>query len=120
MDCTSFISPYISNGGATKLSKPKNELREKLGDWVDHHSSSTLKLIGLLELLGAVGLILPMSINFFSVLTPIAAIGLAMTMLGAMKVHADRKEQNKIYMNLVLMVLALFVAAGRFFIVPVI
>ncbi|MCR9066331.1 MAG: DoxX family protein [Cytophagales bacterium] len=106
--------------GATKLSKPKNELREKLGEWVDQYSSSTLKLIGLLELLGALGLILPMSINFLSVLTPVAAIGLAITMLGAMKVHADRKEQDKVKMNLVLLVLALFVAAGRFFIVPVI
>ena len=103
--------------GLTKLSNSKKDLREKLGDWVDQYASSSLKLIGMLEVLGAVGLILPMSISILPILTPIAAIGLAMTMVGAIKVHFDRKEQDKIKINLVLMVLAVIVAVGRFFIV---
>lgn len=103
--------------GLTKLGNTKKDLHEKLGDWVDQYASSSLKLIGMLEVLGAVGLILPMSINILPILTPIAAIGLAMTMVGAIKVHYDRKEQGKIKINLVLMVLAIIVAVGRFLIV---
>ena len=106
--------------GAMKLSKPKKELREKLGDWVDQYSDISIKLIGLAELLGAIGLILPLAIGVFPILTPIAAIGLAMTMAGAMKVHYQRKEKSKVVTSVVLMVFALFTAIGRLYIVPII
>ncbi|AEV32125.1 DoxX protein [Owenweeksia hongkongensis DSM 17368] len=106
--------------GAMKLSKPKQELREKLGDWVDQYSDLSLKLIGLAELLGAIGLILPMAMDFFPALTPLAAIGLAITMVGAMKVHYDRKEKSKVMTNIVLLLLAVFVVIGRLYLVPII
>lgn len=106
--------------GTMKLIKSKNELRENLGDWLDQYSGSTIKLIGLLEVLGAIGMILPITINFFPILTPIASIGLALTMIGAMKIHIDRKESDKVKMNVLLLLLAVFVAIGRFYIVPVI
>lgn len=106
--------------GAMKLSKPKKELREKLGDWVDQYSDISIKLIGLAELLGAIGLILPMAMGFLPILTSLAAIGLAITMAGAMKVHNHRKEKNKVTTNLFLMLLALFVVIGRLYLVPII
>lgn len=106
--------------GAMKLTKPKNELREKLGDWVDQHKDISLKMIGLLELLGAIGIIMPMAIDVLPILTPIAAIGLAFTMVGAMKVHLQRKEKSKVTTNVVLTVLALIVAIGRLDIVHII
>ncbi|WP_417592038.1 DoxX family protein [Owenweeksia hongkongensis] len=106
--------------GTMKLSKPKKVLREKLGDWVDQYSDLSIKLIGLAELLGAIGLILPMAMGFLPILTPLAAIGLAMTMVGAMKVHYDRKEKSKVTTNIVLMLLAVFVVIGRLYIVPII
>lgn len=106
--------------GAMKLSKPKKDLREKLGDWVDQYSDLSIKLIGLAELLGAIGLILPMAIGFFPLLTPLAAIGLAMTMVGAMKVHYERKEKSKVITNIVLMLLAVFVVIGRLYLAPIV
>jgi len=106
--------------GAMKLFKPKNELREKLGDWVDQHKDISLRMIGLLEVLGAIGVVLPMAIDVLPILTPIAAIGLALTMVGALKVHFQRKENSKMATNVVLMLLALFVAIGRLYIVPII
>ena len=106
--------------GAMKLSKPKKELREKLGEWVDQYSDISIKLIGLAELLGAIGLILPLAFGVFPILTSLAAIGLAMTMAGAMKVHYHRKEKNKLTTNLFLMLLALFVVIGRLYLVPII
>lgn len=106
--------------GAMKLSKPKKDLREKLGDWVDQYSDLSIKLIGLAELLGAIGLILPIAIGFFPLLTPLAAIGLAMTMVGAMKVHYERKEKSKVITNIVLMLLAVFVVIGRLYLAPIV
>lgn len=106
--------------GAMKLFKSKNELREKLGDWVDQYTGMSIKLIGLSELLGAIGIIIPMAVGILPILTPLAAIGLAMTMVGAMKVHYQRKEKSKIVINVVLMLFAIFTAIGRLYIVPTI
>tara|TARA_R110002074_G_scaffold213250_1_gene382888 strand:+ start:168 stop:503 length:336 start_codon:yes stop_codon:yes gene_type:complete len=106
--------------GAMKLSKSKKELREKLGGWVDQYTDISIKLIGLAELLGAVGLILPMAIGVLPILTPLAAIGLAMTMVGAMKVHYERKEKSKVITNIVLMLLAVFVVIGRLYLAPIV
>lgn len=114
-----LLASMFLMAGVMKLIKPKKDLREKLGDWVDQYTSSTFKLIGLLELLGAVGLLVPIGLDILPILTPLAAIGLAMTMVGAIKIHADRKEHDKVKMNVALMTLALFIAVGRFLILPV-
>ena len=106
--------------GSIKLLKPKSELKPQLGDWVDSLSEPVFKIIGVLEVLGAIGLILPMAIQILPVLTPIAAIGLAMTMLGAMILHFQRNEkEDAINKNMPLLLLALFVTVGRFFILPI-
>lgn len=114
-----LLASMFLMAGVMKLTKPKKDLREKLGDWVDQYAGSTLKLIGLLELLGAVGLLVPIGLDILPILTPLAAIGLAMTMVGAIKIHADRMEHDKVKMNVALMTLALFIAVGRFVIIPV-
>lgn len=102
--------------GAMKAFASKDVLREKIGDWVDQYSSAALKSIGTLELLGALGLILPGVFNLYPILTPLAALGLSLTMVGAIRVHLKRKENDKMIFNVILMVLALSVAAGRFMI----
>lgn len=106
--------------GFIKLTRPKNELKEKMGDWVDTVSSPVLKLIGLLEFLGAFGLILPMGLDVLPILTPFAAIGLGFTMAVALIIHLQRRENEKAGVNLVLFVFTVFVAVGRFTVSPVI
>ncbi|MDX1349346.1 MAG: DoxX family protein [Putridiphycobacter sp.] len=115
-----LLAAMFLMAGLMKLSKPKIELSEKLGNWVDSYSLNTIKLIGLLEFLAAVGLILPLAINIFPILTPIAAIGLAVVMIGAMNLHYKRGEKDKIGMNLILFLLSVFVVFGRFYLVPTI
>ena len=51
-------------------------------------------------------------------LTPLAAVGLILTMVGAMATHASAGEYPAIGGNLVLLALAAFVAYGRFVLVP--
>jgi uncharacterized membrane protein YphA (DoxX/SURF4 family) len=104
--------------GFMKITMPKEKLKEKIGGWVDDFKDSTLKLIGLTEVLGAFGLVLPMLLKIFPILTPIAACGLVLTMVGAAQTHLKRKES--IFTNAVLLLLAIFVIVGRFYLVPVV
>jgi uncharacterized membrane protein YphA (DoxX/SURF4 family) len=86
--------------------------RPPMTSYAEDLSDSTYKTIGVLELLAAIGLILPWATGILPVLTPLAALGLAATMVGAIVVHARRKEPFVI--NLVLLAACLIVAVGRF------
>ena len=107
-------------GGLMKASKTKDSLKERGNsmDWVDDFSDGQVRLIGILEVLGAIGLILPGLTGILPILTPLAAVGLALTMVGAAITHFRRGEYPNIAVNLVLMALALFAAYGRFVLFP--
>ncbi|MFE7569232.1 DoxX family protein [Streptomyces sp. NPDC057539] len=100
--------------GLMKVSKPKSELAAGNMTWAEDFSSGTLKTIGAVEVLAAIGLVLPAVLDIAVVLVPLAAAGLAVTMVGAAVVHARRKESSAIVVNVVLLALAVFVAWGRF------
>jgi uncharacterized membrane protein YphA (DoxX/SURF4 family) len=74
--------------------------------------------IGSAEILGALGLILPAATGILPWLTPLAAVGLAVVMVLAGGFHASRHEYSGIGMNLILPLLAAFVAYGHFMLVP--
>jgi uncharacterized membrane protein YphA (DoxX/SURF4 family) len=99
--------------GSGKVFQPKEKLRERM-EWVEDFSESTVKLIGVAEILAGLGLILPAVTGIAPVLTPLAAVGLAIVMLGAIVVHARRKENSGILITAVLLLLAGIVAWGRF------
>ena len=105
--------------GMTKLMTPKPKLVDMFGDWVAAIPGEGMKLIGFLEVAGAVGLILPMALSILPILTPIAAVGLAMTMIGAIVLHMRRKEYSKLVPNFVLLVLSISVIIGRLVLLPV-
>ncbi|QYJ03225.1 DoxX family protein [Nocardioides panacisoli] len=109
----SILAAAFAMAGLMKLTQPKEKLAENM-DWVEDYSAGTIKLIGGLELLGAVGLVLPAALDIAVVLTPLAATGLAITMLLAALTHARRQEWPMIGINLVLLALAAFVAVMRF------
>ena len=75
--------------------------------------------IGICEILGALGLILPAATGIMPWLTPLAAAGLALVMVLATGFHLARHETSGIGLTLVLLLLAAFVAYGRFMLVPV-
>ncbi len=103
--------------GISKLTQPKEKLAAQMG-WVEEFSQGTVRLIGLVELLAAIGLLLPALTGILPILTPLAALGLVLVMVGAMLTHQRRKETPMVGVNLVLLLLAAFVAYGRFVAVP--
>lgn len=99
--------------GFMKATQPYQKLVEMM-KWAEDFSPSTVKVIGMLEFLGALGVILPAVTGILPELVPIAATGLVLTMLGAILTHVRRQEYAVIVVNLVLLSLAAFVAYGRF------
>jgi len=79
---------------------------------VEDFSAGTVKFIGAAELAGALGLIVPAVTGIAVVLTPLAATGLAVTMLLAALTHIRRREPGRIALTVVLMLVAAFVAWG--------
>jgi uncharacterized membrane protein YphA (DoxX/SURF4 family) len=96
-----LIALWIINGllalaflaaGSMKLFRPKAALQSMGMAWTEDFPDAAVKLVGAAEIVGAVGLILPLLTGIAPLLTPIAATALALLMLGAVVVHLRRKE----------------------------
>jgi uncharacterized membrane protein YphA (DoxX/SURF4 family) len=82
--------------------------------WAKNRSDSFVRFVGISEVLGALGLILPWVTGILPWLTVLAAIGLALIQLLAIFTeHLPKKEYNIIPINIVLLALAVFVVLGR-------
>ena len=78
--------------GVMKLARPKPALVGAGMGWADDFSDGAVKGIGALEVVGAIGLVLPALTGAAPILVPIAALGLAAVMAGAVVVHVRRGE----------------------------
>lgn len=103
--------------GFIKITQPREKLQTNM-KWVEDFAPNSVKGIGTLEALAAIGLILPFLTGILPVLTPLAAVGLILTMIGAIITHVRRGEYPGLVVNFILLALALFVAYGRFVAVP--
>jgi uncharacterized membrane protein YphA (DoxX/SURF4 family) len=86
--------------------------------WVNAVPRGLVTFVGIVEILGAVGLILPALTGILPVLTPLAAVGLVIVMLLASGFHATRGEYQGVVANLILFALSAFVVYGRLVLVP--
>jgi hypothetical protein len=104
---------YIVAGGL-KVIRPREQLvaTGRL-DWMKDHSDAAVKSVGAVEILGALGMILPGLTGIATMLTPIAAVGLVVVQVGALRVHLTRDERQPLPINMILLGLAGFVAVGR-------
>ena len=103
--------------GLMKITQPREKLLANM-KWVEDFAPNTIKGIGTLEMLAVIGLILPFLTGILPILTPLAAVGLSLVMLGAIITHARRGESPMVIGNVILLALAAFVAYGRFVAVP--
>lgn len=108
------VAGTFVSAGAMKLVMPKKKLVESGQGWAADVPDSRVKGIGLAEVLGALGVILPAVTGIATFLVPVAALGLTAIMVGAVATHAKRGETKNIIANVVIGVLALVLAIGRF------
>jgi DoxX-like family len=100
--------------GSNKLFIPRERLAKAPGGgWVLDFSACFVKALGAVEILGAVGLILPALLDIAPVLVPLAALGLGLIMIGAAIVEFRRQEFKHVLVNLTYLALIAFVAWGR-------
>lgn len=97
--------------GTAKLTQPKQKLAAQM-QWVEDFSQQQIRAIGSLEVLGAIGVVLPQRLDILPFLTPLAAVGLMLVMVGAAFTHYRRKEYPMLGINAALFALAAIVAVS--------
>jgi DoxX-like family len=95
---------YLYSGGL-KIVRSPDQLRPMMG-WIDTLPLRLVRAIGVLEVLGALGLILPPLTGIAPALALAAAIGFVLIQVGAISLHLSRGEVKLIGFNIVLLVLA--------------
>ena len=73
-----------------------------------------LRILGILELLGAIGILLPSLINVYPVLTPITAVCFCIVLIGAFAIHMKNKESKMLPLIIISFLLSAVVACYRF------
>ncbi|MET8872769.1 DoxX family protein [Nocardia sp. NPDC004604] len=113
-----LLAALALSGGATKAFMPKAKLDElgakSGGGWTEHASAGFVRTLGVLEILAAVGLILPAALDIAPVMVPVTAVCWILLMIGAMITHARYGQYKYVVLNLGYLALAAFVAWGRF------
>ena len=107
-----LLAAMFIMAGAMKLFQSVEALTTAL-PWVSSTPINLVRFIGLSELLGGLGLVLPSLLRIKPVLSIWAAYGLSTVMLLAALFHGSRGEFSAIGVNLVLIAIALFIAWGR-------
>lgn len=102
-----FLVILFGMAGLMKMMTPKKKFEMKM-PWAKGFTEKQLKLIGLAEFLGALGLILPVWLDFATWLMPLAALGLGIVALLAMKLHLKLKENGSTLFAIVVTLLALW------------
>jgi uncharacterized membrane protein YphA (DoxX/SURF4 family) len=103
--------------GFMKLFQP--EKVAAMWPWAGQVSDALVKFTGIVDLLGAIGLILPAMLRIKPKLTPIAALGVVALMITASIFHIVRGEASSIGANIVFGIIATFIAWGRFTKAPI-
>jgi hypothetical protein len=120
MDLTLWIAAGLlatvaMAGGISKTFVPKAKLAAAHGgEWTAGASVGFVKTLGVLELLAAVGLILPAVVDIAPVMVPVTAVCWVLLMIGAMITHGRLGQFKLVMLNLVYLGLAAFIAWGRF------
>lgn len=108
-----LLAVYYIIYGSMQTTLPEENLHQKM-PWVEDVSLPALRFIGLLQMGGAIGLIVPMAIQIVPQVTTFTAMFLALISAGAVVVHILRAEPKFIVHNFFLFLAALFVAIYRF------
>lgn len=108
-----FVALVFIVTGTEKVMRPKGKSTGEAA-WRANMSTTKIRAIGVLEVLGGIGLIVPAALGIATFLTSLAALGLALLMLGAIALRVQRNERGYLPIPVVFLLLALGVAIGRF------
>lgn len=99
--------------GALKSTQSKERMLATGQTGVREFPLPAIRLVAISELLAVVGLLVPQATGVAPVLTPLAALGLAVVMVGAAVAHTRLQEPRTAAVNVAILLLCVAVAAGR-------
>jgi uncharacterized membrane protein YphA (DoxX/SURF4 family) len=105
---------FLMAGAMKAMKGQKGLMEEPRTAWAEDVPDAQIRIIGMLEVLAAVGLVLPMALDIVPILTAWAAAGVVVVLAGSIVLHKRRGESQAIMMNGMFMILGIFVAWGRF------
>jgi len=105
--------------GFMKVSQPIDALVASGLTYASDYPELLTRFIGTMEILGAIGIILPAATRILPGLTPLAAVGFSVIQVLAFGLHTMRGEYGVLPVNIVLLALSLFVVWGRLRKVPI-
>lgn len=108
-----LLAVVFAVSGTLKSTQSKQRMIETGQTGVRDVPLRVVRLIAACELMAVVGLIAPQASGVAPLLTPLAALGLAVVMVGAGVVHARLREPRTVAANAAILVVCLLVAAGR-------
>lgn len=100
------------SAGVVKLLTPIPQLAAMM-PWTGEHSETFVRVIGLIDLAGGIGILLPALTRIMPGLTVLAALGCTVLQVFAVVFHVSRGEAAVTPLNFVLLALAAFVLWGR-------
>ncbi|MEW1842771.1 DoxX family protein [Nonomuraea angiospora] len=110
-----LLAAVAVSGGISKTFVPKEKLAVvRGGGWTADASAGFVRTLGVLELLAAVGLIVPAVLDIAPVMVPVTAVCWILLMVGAMITHGRRGEAAFVVLNLIYLAVAAFIVWGRF------
>ena len=109
-----FLSIVFAYSGWMKSTRLAPQLVAMGQTGVEHLSTPLIRFVGISELAGVVGLLVPWYTQIMPVLTPIAAACLGLIMIPAGFIHYQRNEKRTVWLNVSLFLMCAFVAYGRF------
>jgi uncharacterized membrane protein YphA (DoxX/SURF4 family) len=107
------LAAVFLGAGLLKLTNTRAALKDKT-PYVEDFTDGQVKTIGTVEVLSAIGVVLPGALKVLPALSPISACGQALTMIAAAATLIRRREYAHVPLNLVIFALAVFVAIERF------
>ena len=109
-----LLAAFYGMAGTMKVFQTAKVRENPQMTWVQGKSDGYVRFVGAAELLGTLGVILPLLTGILPWLTLVAAIGLSLIqVLAIFTVHLPKKEFNIIPVNVVVLALSVFVAVGR-------
>jgi uncharacterized membrane protein YphA (DoxX/SURF4 family) len=108
-----LLAALFLASGSMKISTAKDKLVASGQTGVAPFPVPVIRITAFCELLAVLGLLLPMITGIAPVLTPIAAFGLVVVMIGATASHLSLHERLQAGATTFILLICLFVAVGR-------
>jgi len=111
--CQVLLATVFLGSGALKGTQSKERMLASGQTGIRDYSLGFIRFIASMEVLGAIGLIVPWMTRILPWLTPLAAAGLGIIMMGAARSHTRLREPRNVATNIILLALCLIVVIGR-------